>query len=413
MLLGRGARRSDEHDVPQYPDLLKLRVRVWDGDQAVVPAVTLDFVRKEMLIYQPLGVRGGEHLGAAAAGGSSGVASVAALSTPTVLEMTTSRAQRYSSDASIEAEVRASRDFQKVLRKVWHSRSKDLLVLPSRRAVNVDTFAFFYQGRRIRRPRFPGHARLRIVDVMDHSRGSTLGWAQNTLDLALNPEAERFLKSQYYTFSTTFAVTIDAVELTPAASKDAKFGRNPATYVTVTHGEHVRASQVVSGTSSPTFQWTTGAIPYDKRKPLRVQLHVILSLDGQPQIGADPVIGNMYLPAPFLPPSRAMAAPEIMTASLGLGVGVVQISMRGPTLRHEQEQGLVIAPCGTDGPCICYVCCSPPCCPSVGVCAQHAYRSSSLCWQQTATTLGPTLCCCLQVGAVAALVAVAGRAVLK
>lgn len=441
----------------EYPDMLKVRVRIWDGDTAVVPTVLLEvrkpllapdrscepswrslfrvtlnvarslhatrraplqFLRKDVLIYKPHARinAGGAELSAsgaaASAGGANGVCSQV-LSMPTSLGGAGRRAHRDPSQTSLEEELRASHDFHSVMRKIRSTRSKDLLLQPSRREVNEESFCFFYRGRRIRRRHFDFFP-VRIVDVMDHSAGETLGWAQNEIDVALNWEAERYLKTQRYGYRRTFAVTIDAVELTEAASTDERFGKNPATYVMISHGEERRASQVVTGTRSPMFQFTAGAIEYHERLPLHVELYLVVGLDGTPNVENDSVIGSMYLPAPFLPPPRTMAAPEVMTASLGLNVGVIQISLRGPTLRHEREEGCVLAPCGLGGPCICYVCGSPPCVPSLGICGQRTYRSASLCYTRTEQWLGPTLCCCLQLGFASVLVAgVTAKAVMN
>lgn len=321
--------------------------------------------------------------------------SSAPVSAPSTVALNALRlASQPSDELSVEAEILKSHEFKKIMQKVYDLRSHAIHLEPTER--EIKEIRFYYKGKRIKEFGAP-----RIVDKMDYSRGKSLGWAENELDIALNKEAERYLKSRYYKLTTTFSVTIEAADLTYAATQDSPFGLKPTTYLTMTHGKTFRISHVVRSSRSPVFEWTGGAMQYKPNLPLHITLYMAKDPAGVPNIDDDFVVGNVFLPAGFLPPPRTMAAPETMTASLGLNVGVLQFSVRGPGYARPKKAGCVLYPCGEDGChpfgercCALYICGSPPCCVAYSVRKGECKHCCSLGYMRTKTCLYNSFCCC-------------------
>jgi len=407
----------------EHRDVIKLRIRVWDGDKPLIPVILVDYLHKDMRIYNsrsksalPLAAQAGVALSAVGASVSAvgaGVRAVGAEMTAAGTSMAGASAgarsvamnarrlatsKSGSADMSVESEVLKSHEFHKVVAAVQALRSDAIYFEPTVR--KADEIRFYYRGKRVRRSWEP-----RIVDVMDHSRGETLGWSENELDLALNAEAERFLKSRHYRTSLTFSVTVEAAELSHSAMEKSPFGLKPTTYLTLSHGKAFRVSHVVHATMSPVFEWTGGAVLYEPDEPLRLRLHMARDPAGKPSIENDYVVGNVFLDAGFLPPPRTLAAPELMTASLGLSVGVLQFSVRGPAYASSRRAGCVLYPCGEAGCapygercCALYVCGLPPRCPAYSVLRGECNRSCQLQCLRSKTCLYNSFCCCFSLG---------------
>jgi len=231
-----------------------------------------------------------------------------------------------------------------------------------------------------------------------------VGWLECTLDLALNRRADAHLASLYYDNSYTFSVCVELAEISQPAMEDAPFGLAPSMYVRVEHGSSERHSQVVPGSRTPTYEWRSGAIEYDPAEILKLQL--FMTHDGSSKISPDDdlLIGQAWLPAPVLPLPRALMHPEVFPLSLGTNVGIVHVSLIGPSVRRTVVNGCVCR-CWS---CVVPICGSPPCVPACSVVCARAGRGCWSCVTSREFQLATATVCCCFIGGVAA--ATSGRA---
>lgn len=218
------------------------------------------------------------------------------------------------------------------------------------------------------------------------------GWIECTLDLALNRAADYHLASLRYNTSYIFNVKVEAAEISQPATEDAPFGLAPSTYVQIEHGGFVRCSQVERETRTPTFEWMSGPIPFDHTETLKLKLLMTKTADKEVDPSEDMLVGQAWLPAPVLPLPRGLRAPEIFPLSLGTNVGIIHLTIEGPSLRRSAVKGCVCNCCCCTLP----ICGSPPCLPAMSVVYARGSRN---CWScltsdECKKVLG-ILCCCV------------------
>lgn len=370
-----GAQNTVHPRVPSVYDSVKLRFVVFDGGSPIMPQVVLHSVSPLMRIY-PRPSRGG-----------------GLLHSLSRLSMFGEEGAEEEEEVTLMHVLLANDSYRAVLAKVLERRDATQFVNPSAKPVWADVPVFYSVGKRIS----PSQARSAgIVTVQDLMRedAATLGvgWIDKTIDVALNPEADRFLSTRHYTTSVTLTVYVESAELHAAVSRDAPFGLPPSTYVVVQHGAVTRRSFIVRDTRTPVFEWSSGPLDYEPTDAIKVRL--MLARYGFIRED-DPIIGQFWLPAPAVPMPRNMVYPVISAFSLGTNVGRLHLALRGPIQRRAYVPGCV---CALMPSVYLPLCGTPPCCPSLLTHWRRNLQSVARCITgeagQACAVATQALCCC-------------------
>jgi hypothetical protein len=364
--------RSQTDNAPALTIVVK--VVFWDGDRQLMPIAHLGTLRREVLVYDTDAIRvrrsGAQPLGRAPA------PPVIAANLDTSKRLLQSVANP--SSHSLEDYVLSGKLFKQTLRKCTQRHQRDQL-------------SFFIMGKEIFRD---DAAAPQTVGGVLRELGHPVDWSEVTLDLALNEAAEQHLCRLCYHPSSTIAIQIEGIELTSPACDDAPFGLPPSTYVSVQHGPTIRYSHIEHNSLTPVFQWTTGGIPYIPGEAIKVCVHMAETRKVKPRI--DKVVGRMWIDAPALPLPKSILYPELLTMSLGASVGIIHLSIKGPSLRRKIVPGCVCVCCCGVIP----ICGSPPCLPSCGNCTARGAASCLrvLRSENCETFTKVACCCCLALG---------------
>lgn len=366
-----------------------IKVQAWDGELPMMPLIMLEAVPRDVNIYplpgEPVALGVGTPQSLTSAPGKLspdlklptdvlvGAAPVGLHADPGSME----RAEARQLKSSLLHEVMVHPTFKDIYRRAQLRRRADVRPRSLRLALRPEKGGlptFFYHGMRILRPTdkcTPTHGYRsinRVKDVMRMSPKYSVGYTEVTLDLALNREADIFLTTQCYEATYTFAVRVESVELHASAEETVNDRLPPSTYVCVEHAGRKRYSQIEPETRTPIFDWMAGSIKYSPNESLKLRVYIARNDRVDPE--NDLMVGQVWLPAPVLPVTKALAHPELLALSLGTNVGVIHVSLRGPAVRRTSVQGCLCWCCG----CPCAVCGSPPCVPACSVTARRTAR---------------------------------------